>query len=277
MIDSVSRLIDSVGAYIDENNNQPTPQSQAEAERLEFVSPESVKTAYSQANVLIEAAGDHLNAFARVLKEPALTIAPWNCVRAVLETSAIAAWILDPTIGAKDRVSRCFAFRYEGLVQQLKFARACKEESLIDVVDAAEKRITEVEAKALAQGFGCVTNNKGERIGIAERMPSNTEIVRNVLDQETNYRLLSAIAHAHHWALQELSFQVIREEGDIFLVKSIDPICMAYFCTIAVKAFLKPVCSFAQLSGWDSDRLAGAIRPGTDILSMPVEFNLFDG
>jgi hypothetical protein len=269
MVNSVALLLDSVRAYINENSNEPTPESRASAELLEFVRPELVNAAYSQANVLIEVAADHLQTFDRVLKEPVQTISPWNCVRAVLETSAIAAWILDPTIDARARVSRSFAFRYEGLDQQLKFARACNEKSLID---AAEKRITEVEAQALALGFERVAGKRGKRIGIAERMPGNTEIVRDILDEEINYRLLSAITHAHPWALQQLSFQVIREEERVNLEKGIDLICVAYLCKIAVKAFLKPIRRCAELYGWDSDGLDEAVKPGSEILSLPIEF-----
>jgi hypothetical protein len=269
MIRAVAMLHDSVGAYINENNCQPASQSRALAERLEFPEPELIKSAYGQANALIEAAGDHLYAFTRVLREPVQTIAPWNCVRAVLETSAIAAWILGPKLDAKARVSRSFAFRYEGLNQQLKFARACSEKRLID---AAEKRIAEVEAKALALGFERVENKEGDRIGIAEIMPRNTEIVRDILDEEINYRLLSAITHAHPWALQQLSFQVIREEGNVFLEKNINLIWVALLCNIAVKAFLKPVRNFAQLNGWDADRLDEAVKPSSEILSVHVEF-----
>ena len=268
MVKAVALLHDSVGTYINENNNRPTPQSQAYTELHEFVKPEFIRAAYSQANALIEVAGDHLYASTRVLTELVQTIAPWNCVRAVLETSAIAAWILDPELDAKVRVSRSFAFRYEGLAQQLKFAQACKERSLIN---DAEKRITEVEAEALALGFERVEDRKGNRIGIAEKMPSNTNVIREVLDEEVSYRLLSAMTHAHHWAYQQLGFEVIHEGDRVFLEKSLKPIYVAYLCSIAVKAFLKPVSYFAQLNGWDSDRLSEAIKPGLEILSTPVK------
>lgn len=38
-------------------------------------------------------------------------------------------------------------------------------------------------------------------------MPNATEMIRDVLNDEWLYRLLSAVAHGHHWAIVQLGFQ----------------------------------------------------------------------
>ena len=55
-----------------------------------------------------------------------LTIAaPWVCVRAILELTAVASWLVDPAIGAKIRAAvSCYLLRFEGLRQQKRFADA---------------------------------------------------------------------------------------------------------------------------------------------------------
>ncbi|MBN1121819.1 MAG: hypothetical protein JXJ17_12125 [Anaerolineae bacterium] len=267
IIESVELLLKSLGAFFNENSNQPAPGCKSITESQEFSDSELVDTAYAQAGTLIEVAADHLSALTRVLQEPVQTIAPYNCVRAVLETSAIAAWILDPSLDARSRVSRSFAFRYEGLEQQLKFVRAWNEKELID---KAKERIEYVEKKASALGFKSVPSKKGCRI--AEKMPSNVDVIRDVLDEEVNYRLLSAMTHGHHWAYLQLGFRVIPDGEHGFLEKNLETIYIVYLCSIAVNAFLKPVRSLTQLYGWDSDRLDEAVQGVSEILSLPDFF-----
>ncbi len=269
IIESVELLLESVGAFFSENSNQPAPESRVIAERQGFSDAKFVDTAYAQAGTLMEVAADHLSALTRVLQEPVHTVAPWNCLRAVLESSAVAAWILDLSLDAKSRVSRSFAFRYEGLVQQLRFARAAK---LIKDIETVQNRITEVESKVRALGYEVVKDKKKKKvIGFAERMPCITDLVRDVLDEEANYRLLSAITHAHPWALQQLSFQVFHQDDRVFLEKDVKMISIVYLCTKGILAYLQPVKNQTQLCGWDKDRYNEIVKQSFEPLSTITE------
>jgi len=114
-------------------------------ERLEILS-----VAYSQANILIEHAAEHFIALQRTLTEPILTIAPWSCLRALLETSALACWIINPEIDIKTRIGRSYALRFEDLCQQLRYSdlkiNGFSREKI-------ENRIDLVEQLALSMGY----------------------------------------------------------------------------------------------------------------------------
>jgi hypothetical protein len=166
-------------------------------------------------------------------------------------------------------VKRSFALRYEGLVQQVKVARAmCKPENL----EASLKRIDEVERKAISLGFEAIVNSKGRRAGIGQVMPPITAIVSETLDEEITYRLLSAVTHANQWAVQQLSFDVLpmsvaatvsdaaNPYGLRALKKAAKPVCFQYLADQAMKAFTTPVLYKTKLFGGDYELLVKKIR-----------------
>jgi hypothetical protein len=114
MVQSLMTLHADLAGFYNTSGPRPAPNSQADIELHTFSRAESVETAYSQGEVLIEAAADNLAAFTKTVTEPVQTIAPWICVRALMEASALASWFLDPRIDARTRVERSLAFRHEG-------------------------------------------------------------------------------------------------------------------------------------------------------------------
>jgi len=264
MVQTVNNMHDIVGQFVNSCGLQPSPKSQAASELNMFQRPESLTTAYSQGTILIEAAADQLMAFTKTVTQPVQTVAPWSCLRCFIESCALAMWLLDPNIEAKTRVQRSFAFRYEGLVEEAKFLVAVGDKPTRIKINT---RIDEVERVALELGFPRVEDKNGERIGIAQNMPSITEIIIKNLDEEAVYRLLSAMTHAHHWALQQLSFRGIGgnnslkiedagENEEIHLFeKHLEPFYVAFLCGKAAKVFSKPVMYQCELFGWDVKRL----------------------
>jgi hypothetical protein len=253
MNQALVQLHEESGCFLNECGHQPSQPSIATKELSAFREPEFIKTVYAQGTVLIEVAADHLVAFTRTITEPVQTMAPWTCVRAIIESSALASWLFDPGIDVRTRVQRSFAFRYEGLRQQEKFGRVSGNED--DVKKAIKQRIDVVEAAALKLGFNQVKSGRGKRIGIAQQMPSVTRVVDEVLGEEATYRLLSAIAHAHPWALQQSSYRKSDSKDDLLLKKNLEPFAVAYLSIKAADSFSKPVWYKCQLFGWDVKRL----------------------
>jgi len=101
-------------------------------------------------------------------------------------------------------MARSFAFRYEGLRQQEKLLRAVGAEDK-GTADALGRRIETVEQSALELGFMPLRGKRNQIIGIGCVMPSITDLAATVLNREEEYRLFSAVAHAHFWALNQLS------------------------------------------------------------------------
>jgi len=254
MLSTVHSLIDGTAQiYNKYNNDEPISDSLADQERRNFPNKELITDVHYRGILSMESAADHFMVFADSIAEPAKTIAPWTCVRGLLETCAIAVWFLDPTIDAKTRVERCFAFRYAGFIEQIKFFHVKKMQAEID---KAQQRIIKVENDAVLLGYPRLLDKNGNINGIALHMPSIIELIGTTLDREADYRLLSGIAHGHHWAISQIGFRVNdieNSEGQRikFLEKHLDPIFVLYAAEIAVTSFAKVLWDLWRLYGWD--------------------------
>ena len=190
-------------------------------------------------------------AFTKTISEPAQSIAPWTIARSVLEASALSSWLLDTKINAHERVRRSLALRYEGLSQQAKFIK-----SLGQPTEIVNKRIEEIELTAEELGFPKIRNKKNERIGIGQVMPFVTEIIRDTLNEESQYRLYSAMAHSHSWAYTQLSYRKvdegISEESDTVLVeKHLSLELVWVLCGSVARYFSQPIRCKCELYGFD--------------------------
>lgn len=222
------------------------------------------------ASFLIESVGEHVTAFLKTITEPVESIACWTCVRSMLESSSIAAWLFEPDIDAKTRVGRGFAHRFEGMVQQVKFLKAMKRPAA--EVKALEDHINDVENVAVGLGFTRVKNTRGDRIGICQVMPSATDIIKLMLDEELAYRLLSAVAHGHTWAIQKLGFKEaavpMPPTSGVAVTAfekhsgTIEGYC--YLATRAAKSLGLPIWYWCLYFGWDKCRLTAALEATYD-------------
>jgi hypothetical protein len=274
-VQTTRSLHHEVGQLMNDLGHEPSRASRAAMELRTFDHRGSVRTVYSLGTMLLEVAADQLMAFAKTVTEPVQTIAPWTCVRAVIEASALSAWLLDPDLDAKTRVQRSFAFRFEGLSQQVKFVQTQGDESAKTKVLA---RIRDVEREALQLGFPKIRSSKGVRTGIAQRMPSITEVISQSLNEEPVYRILSAMAHAHSWALVQLSFRrmhddiprMVETKSDVvgchLFEKNVEPVSVGFLCVKATTVFVQPVWYKFQLFGWEIDRLESVLDRAFDSL-----------
>lgn len=242
------------GTYVSGNGVLPVDGSPARDEQATFPEAESIRTVHSQATMLIEVAGDQLTAFLKTLEEPCETVAPWVCVRGLLEACALATWLMTPGIGARQRVGRSLALRYEGLDQQRKCVAAMGHSPL-----EVEKRMEEITHDAAVLGYDPRFDSKGRQIGIAARMPTITELVGEHLDEEGMYRLLSAMAHGHFWAIHQLGFRLLAEDetpeaatevGTRALEKAVNAPGVIYLALGAADAFGLAVWYHARYCGW---------------------------
>ncbi len=120
-------LIDSflkqTGELIDRQAKEFSAGAAVSVESASFIRPESINEVVALAAILVEAAADEIQSFIRLTAHPVQTRSPFTCVRACLESSALAAWMLAPNIGDEERVKRSMAYLYEGFVQQKKLFR----------------------------------------------------------------------------------------------------------------------------------------------------------
>jgi hypothetical protein len=109
-----------------------------------------VMMAASHASLSIEDGGDHLIGLAKLSTEPVSTTACFTCIRSMLETCAIGAWLVDPTVDASERKARIYAFKRAGMQQCRKFATAIGD---VSQSNDYKKKIEQLENEASACGY----------------------------------------------------------------------------------------------------------------------------
>ena len=250
--------------YISTYQNHPTINSRAITELGDSRYHKAIANAYSQSGVQLLMACDQLIALSRTFAEPTLTVAPWTCVRAILELTAVASWLVDPKIGVKERAERSYALRFEGVCQQKMFVDAAGEDAAPAVM-----AIQNLEAEAAGIGLTILRDNKGKLTGIGEHWKSFTWLIKTMLDEEANYRLYSAMTHGHLWAATQLGFSgdtagtssPLAVSNALPIIKTMPPIAAPLLCMIAAKNVIQFVDYKAQLFGWDKRPLAEAVAP----------------
>ena len=250
------------GLLIQSYNQYPAAASTAATERRTFAKPELVSSVHIQGILRIEVAGDHLIALGRAISEPVLVFPSWLCLRALLEASASAAWLLDPAIDVDTRVRRSYSLRFEGLGQQKKIANTQGDTK---VVADITRRIDDLANEAATLGFTVRHDKNGRATGIDPQFPGPTELVKDVLAEDVLYRIASGVAHSHDYAITQLGF---RQDGgrqvdsplavsnEIAVTKHMSFEHVFVLCAQAAEKFTVPVQHLTQLFGWDAVRLA---------------------
>lgn len=277
MLSAVNDMFDGTGRIFNQYHHEPAANSIADQELKSFPKPSLVNDVHYRGMLSMEAAGDHLMGFTACMAEPAKTLAPATCIRGLLESCALAAWFLDPDIDVRTRVGRCFAFRHEGFVQQIKCFQVEKRQAEIDLV---QKRMTQVEQDAVSLGYPRLLKKSGAINGIAQHMPGITELIGTTLDLETEYRLLSGVAHGHHWAIQQLGFQDVEAQGAggqavKALEKYVHPNVALYLGLIATSSFARVIWYLWRLYGWELKEVEHLLDTTFDRLHAKAELRFW--
>jgi hypothetical protein len=86
-----------------------------------------------------------------------------------------------------------------------------------------------------------------------------------MLDEGVSYRLLSAVAHGHFWALLQIGYKPLSGDstgqsvGGVkvgLFEKAVDPMKLTYLGNKAARALAIPVWYQCRYFGWDEVRLA---------------------
>lgn len=258
-----------------EHGAEPASTSKAATELANVPQSDRLTLGWSIAALLNEFGDQHMTAFIKSITQPMVALACGTCVRSMLEPCALSAWLLDPTVDAHARIERIFALKYEGLIQeQILIGATIDSGSNVATLEQSKVGIDNLEQTAISLGYKPVRNKKGERIGIGQKMPSTTAVIKQMLDEEALYRLLSAVAHGHSWAILNLGFrdtaeQLIGPRSGVALniLEIIVPInYIESLGLIAVQALARAHWNKCRYFGWDEARLEGIVKSTIDKL-----------
>jgi len=91
-------------------------------------------------------------------------------------------------------------------------------------------------------------------------MPPTTDLIKDYLGEEAAYRLLSAMAHAHPWALGKLAFSAVRADQPKSLQKTLHIGAIAYMARLAFKASEAPIVDKCVLFGWPTGAISASFQ-----------------
>jgi hypothetical protein len=260
MREGLSHLHDDIAQYSKDHGPNPTPGSPAETAESTFLTAQPLIDARGHATHLLEVCGDQVTALVKTVTPPVEVMAPWACLRALLEVSAIASWLLDSSIEDRERAERSLMHHRTGQIERKKFAQATDD--LEDVV-RAEHAISSIDELAITAG-----------IGRLKKRPDATSLVRDVLRHPWLYRLSSAVLHGHLWTLRlcydevEGEFPAVAGVPMGAITKSAKPDMMAYVLLNAASAFARPVWCQTLYLGWNAEELEGILERRFDEMGL---------
>ena len=181
-----------------------------------------------------------------------------------------ALWVFDSDIEKKERVERGMSLRLIGLEDQRKLSRTSPAGPDTDeVTRKITSRIEDMTRAAGARGVEPHRNRRGQVDGFGAKMPGRLELVSRVPGGESDYRLLSAVAHGQSWSLIGVGFKPSGKQN--MAVKSPEPIVLVYVCSRAIEFFARALWAQVYLYGWKSGPFARLLEETYDSIGLVPE------
>jgi hypothetical protein len=237
--------------------NDPELNSQANSELVDPIYKNHIASSIAMIISLREIAADNLMGIQRLLISPIMSFAPFVLFRGLVEVAALSLWFSSTSLNAKERTERYFIYRHDSLIQQIKFINSDENhEKTIEIQQNLEKLKNNAEAIGLN-----ITTRHSDKI-IIKQMPKRIEIIKDMLDAESTYRLFSAISHGQHWAYFSSSFKKGQTNVEIYpgikggiIEKNIEPIALIYLCKLSIIYLTKSEIEQFKYFGWDTAQL----------------------
>lgn len=240
---------------------------------------EPLKLALLVPSMCLFAARDHIETLRQVIQHERAEsdligvpiYGPRVVARALLETTARAWWILDPTIDVRERIERGIT----DVIQSLRSQRTALIEIPKDV-SPIDDRLARIRGAADATGFICLDDDKGRLCAIGSARLNDLDIVDRLLKDQggrTAYRSYASVHHAMLLGLVdglEATWDHERAKQRIFssplgAVEHLEGVC-AFGGLGFAKAFDREV----DLYGWDPSTWQSYRDDALDVLLTPL-------
>ena len=274
MREAILEFTDSVAKASSVTRPQPTTQSietpEGSFDGQSQLHREALRMAIDTSRLLLEFGYAHIRAFATTKGVVSL-----SCARSMLESCALARWILAPDIDDRERVGRAYAHQYAGVQSQVKF---CKTAGLVEEERKSIDYRSEILQTAETLNYKVLKNKKQERYAIHKTMPSATELIEMLLCERRTYAVLSAVVHGHPWAIAKALFR--ETEGPEVVVEGVrlaqverhdSPGLFVWSGQIVTEAYAKAVWTAGIYLGWDQSALMQALEGLFDRLELREE------
>ena len=272
LVKLVQTFPERAGVLIDDTGGVPAPGSRIDRELGGLPDTEPLDISLSLGAQALEHAADHLFALSHACVEPVTLFAAFTLARGVIESAATATWLFDANIGMKERVERGMSLRLVGLEDQQKLSLAAgpdANEATRKIADRIKDMITDADAR----GMEPHRNRRSRVDGFGSKMPRRLELVSSVPGGEFDYRLMSAVAHGHSWALLGVGLKPSGKQNVV--VKSPEPVTLAYVCSRSIEVFARALWAQVYLYGWKSGPFARLLEETYDSIGFVPELRFW--
>ena len=269
---TLDTLPQAIGEQMESYEHRPIADSEFSKALDSSPEPEAIKSIYSLAMLAITAAADHMRGLERGLQEPVMTFAPWAIARAVLESSSLAAWLLENGINNNMRLSRSMSLRLRHLFDEAIYAKSMLNEEpeisryFRQVEPHVNSRIDSLRSQAVELGISEKLDRSKRLIGFGNGMPSLTDLAELAFQEGSTYRLFSAVSHNRTWA--SLALSMTRDNNISSISQNLTVDSAMFLVTSAIDWFSRSAWSYFELHGWNTDLLATALEAQYDQAAM---------
>ncbi|MGH2499471.1 MAG: hypothetical protein ACRDF0_05205 [Candidatus Limnocylindria bacterium] len=226
---------------------------------------------YEQSGLLLMSAEDHLRTVLAILQGNLLPMfSVYTLLRPAAEADVRMRYLLDSTIGEKERLGRGLSVRFETLREQSKVRP--------DRAHFAQ-RLAQIEKKATDNGIATVRSSpkKGgpEVIGFGEALKNEVDLFRTYhAGGELLYRVLSSHIHARPWAWMDPQKAVPTAEPGVSQVKAeLDIPLFTHLLALTLKTHVNALVRLLELAGrtrgeWENAKQAALDRVGPRYLAL---------
>lgn len=271
LVSLIETLPLAAGELIDATDLAPALGSRADQEAKQFPDVDGIAVPLSLGAQALEHAADHMWALSEACTNPVQPFAAFTLARGVLESAALAVWLFDQGIDARERVARSLSVRHAGLEEQAKMARSSPITSRLggDVEREIDNRMNELVRQAERYGIAPGVNDSGRVRRIGSRMPTRTELARKLEDGEADYRLFSAVTHGHSWALLQVGFRISADRKSATREPKAE--VFTYACLRSIEFFSRALWDLAYLYGWRTGPFARLLESTYDTADLANE------
>lgn len=177
---------------------------------------EGVNTAHSFALFAIETSGDSYSALLDVAAPPTVRVfAIPALARSVLESCLETLYMLGSGVEARVRHERAMTKRITDIraldTQALVLLAGASPSEKADSAAVHSKNLRRIQSivdEARSLGYAVNTGRRGRVVGIGEPRPSTTDLARQLLGAEAEYRFLSSVMHGTNWAVRQFGYEL---------------------------------------------------------------------
>ena len=215
---------------------------------------------------------DHLAAAAVLIRSHRVSTSLYTVMRGASEAAAIASYVLDPAIDARERLRRSMNCRLDGLCEQIAMVEPFADKPAAAAIKARlQAGVAEIERSARTFGFTFHKAKKYSPAYLGDRPPGITTLIDNSACDAPGvgaglYRVMSGVAHAGVHGLIRLTMPSV-PEGAVGADGSDRRVMQLNLSaeTLARDLFVGPLCASTVVEyllpylGWDLERLKPAV------------------